>query len=333
MRRPRSARPAFVVVLAVAVAVAAAVGCGGGHAAADAGPADAGPADAFVATLDPGVTPRPAGAIRLATFNVRRFFDTTCNSGQCGGSNYEELPTPADFDARAQTLATAILGLDATAVALQEIETQVSLDALTAHLMSEYPSAVLGTITSAGSVNTAVIARLPILDVRHHANLPLTEDGGVVTWFSRDFLEVHLDAGGGGRVILFAAHFRSQANDDPARRLVEAQTAATLVVASAAEFPAALVVLGGDLNDQPGSPPIDALEASGDLVRVERDLSPDAQVTVYDTYGALALDHLLIDVHAGGAFVPGTALVVRSAPGVGLAGSDHAALIADFTLP
>jgi uncharacterized protein len=309
-------------------------GCSaGGGGAADAGaPDDAGPPDA-PAPLAPGVTPRPAGAIRLGTFNVRRLFDATCDSGSCGGSNFEALPSPEEFAAHVDQVAAAILGLDCTAIALQEIEDQVALDALAARLAPSLQHAVLGETGTAGSVDVAVVSALPILEVRTHRDQRLTRPDGTVTYFSRELLEVHLDAGDGARVVLVSAHFRSQYNDDPGRRLAEAQAAAAIAVATGLEFPAALVALAGDLNDWPGAPPIDALEASGDLVRIEGELPAEEQVTDYDSYGDLAIDHLLQDIHAGGTYLTGSVRVVRDGPRLGFGGSDHDALIADFTLP
>jgi endonuclease/exonuclease/phosphatase family metal-dependent hydrolase len=320
--------------LLLALTLVALAGCSseGGSAPADAGAPDSGRPPLPV-PLAPGVSARPDGVLRLATWNVRRLFDATCDSGQCGPGDFEEQPTEQAFLGHVQSIADDILSLDPTAVALQEIETQVALDALTARLTPFLPYAVLGEIGTPGSVDVAVVSALPILEVRRHRDQVLTRPDGTTTTFSRELLEVHLDAGGGRRVVLVSAHFRSQVNDDPGRRLAEAQAAAAIVAATGAELPAALVVLAGDLNDAPGSPPIDALEASGALVRVEAELPPAEQVTVYDAYGALAIDHLLRDVAAGGAVVAGSARVARDAPGFGLGESDHAALLADFTLP
>ncbi|MCC7536562.1 MAG: endonuclease/exonuclease/phosphatase family protein, partial [Deltaproteobacteria bacterium] len=127
----------------------------------------------------------------------------------------------------------------------------------------------------------------------------------------------------------FGAHFRSRVDDDPARRIAEARAAAAYVEATARERPDAIVVLGGDLNDVPGSDTLDAIEQSGSLVRVARELD-DAHAATYDYFGQLlALDHLYVEITAAGAPVPGTVRVRRDSSR-GLGGSDHAALVADF---
>ena len=55
--------------------------------------------------------------------------------------------------------------------------------------------------------------------------------------------------------------------------------------------------------------------------------------TVWFQGMSLAIDHLYRARDASGESVPGSFRVVRDAPGSGLAGSDHAAVQADFTLP
>ena len=97
----------------------------------------------------------------------------------------------------------------------------------------------------------------------------------------------------------------------------------------------ALVVLGGDLNDTPGSPTLDALEASG-LVSVAAELPPTEQGTFVFGDAAVALDHLYVPAALRGRYITGSARVVRddATPrrGHGYAGSDHAALVADFAM-
>src|SRR5262245_18697291 len=67
--------------------------------------------------LGPPPQEEPApGTVRIAAFNVHRFFDTVCESGTCGGSAYEELPTPEVFTSRAVRLAQALASLKAGVV-------------------------------------------------------------------------------------------------------------------------------------------------------------------------------------------------------------------------
>jgi len=103
------------------------------------------------------------------------------------------------------------------------------------------------------------------------------------------------------------------------------------VTAVAASQPDALVALAGDLNDVPGSPPLDALVGSG-LVRVADDLPPAAQATYVFNGQGQAIDHIVIAPDRAGARIPMSARVWRAPSGAGWGGSDHFALSSDFAL-
>ncbi|MBJ6762988.1 endonuclease/exonuclease/phosphatase family protein [Myxococcaceae bacterium JPH2] len=300
----------------------AAAGCDGRSIARE--PEDVDPC-AIEACPPPTPPVARADVIRIAAYNVHRLFDTVCDSAACGGSNYEALPSPEAFALQVQQLATAIASLDADIVMLEEVETQASLDALQA-LLPRYPHAVLGETGAPASVDVAVLSAFPITRVTSHYREVLTRPDGTSTRFSRDLLEVHVSAKG-GETIVFPAHFRSKVSDDPGRREAEANGARTIVSATAAASPRALVVLGGDLNDVPGSPPLVALEAGGALSRVAAD-RPSGDTWTYAYNGQLqAIDHLYL-ARSGGAYVPGSFRVARDRSGLG--GSDHGAVFADF---
>ena len=144
----------------------------------------------------------------------------------------------------------------------------------------------------------------------------------LLAWLRRFHME-------GRAVVVFTSHFRSKVDDDPGRRLAEGQAAAAIVSAKARDLPRALVVLGGDLNDVPGSPPLEVLEDLGGLLRVASDLDPADAATYVWRGDPLELDHIFLAPGPSVAYVPGSARVARDASG-GYRGSDHAALRADF---
>ncbi|RKG80703.1 endonuclease/exonuclease/phosphatase family protein [Corallococcus terminator] len=277
---------------------------------------------------DGGAPPEgSAGRVRIAAYNVHRLFDTVCESGSCGGSNYEELPTQAEFEQQAERLARAITALDAEVVLLEEVETQASLDELQRRTPG-FGHARLGEIGTVASVDVAVLSKHPIIDVRRHRDRYIYRPDGSATRFSRELLEVHLNVHG-AEVIVFAAHFRSKVDDDAGRRIAEATASREIVVDVAKAFPDALVVLGGDLNDVPGSEALNAMERDGALLRVSSD-RPSTEVWTY-VYSnqRQAIDHLYLAA-GGGAYVPGSFRVAREGNGYG--GSDHGAVMADFFL-
>lgn len=278
--------------------------------------------DAGSDAVAPESGPPARGAVRVATFNVHRLFDTVCDSANCGAGDFEETLTAAELDAKVATLAEGIEKLDADVVALQEIENASVFDALRARLPG-YVTAELGETGAPASMDVAILARGPAAEFRRHRDEPLTRPDGTGTTFSRELLEARLTIGGRA-VIVFAAHFRSKVDDDPGRRIAEANKTRELMIAAAGDAPGALVVLGGDLNDEPGSEAIVALEGGGVLVRVAQDLAPEAQATFVRDGRGIAIDHVFVTMAGAARYVP------KSAAVVGDVGSDHAALRADF---
>lgn len=271
------------------------------------------------------------GDIRIATWNVYRFFDDICDSGDCGGDTYEPYVSSAAYQERIKNISEGITRIDADIILLQEVEKQRCLDDLASALSPRYPVVVLGETGWEASVDVGVLSRGTLVEVVRHQDqrIPLP-DGGTTT-FAREFLEVHLELDG-SPVIVFSAHFKAKSNDDPDRRLAEARAAYEIVTEVAGSHREALIVLGGDLNDTPDSDPIDALEQGGRLRRVA-DTLPGAAAGTYEYHGmAEAIDHLFIAVGASGAYVEDTAFVVKD-NGYYLDDSDHASLRADFVLP
>lgn len=281
---------------------------------------------------DAGVDAGALTRVRVATFNTKLFFDTTCQSGACGPADFEQVPTQQAFDGRATQLAEAISGFEADVVALQELETQACLDALLSRLSTVFPYGTLGEIGTPGSVDVAILSKTPLERVVGHRDLErLTRPDGSRTNYSREFLEAHVRVASGAEVVLFAAHFRSKSMDDPGRRLAEAQTSRRLVDEVAAASPGALVVLAGDLNDTPESAPLLALTENDGLLRVADDLPVADQYTYIFNGRGEAIDHILLAETAAARAVPRSAIVWKDARG--FAGSDHYALTADFEVP
>ena len=273
------------------------------------------------------VQPRAGITIRVATWNVRRFFDPTCDSGSCGGDEFEALPSQQEFEERADEIAASIRSLEADVVLLQEVESQACLDALSARLGDVFDVFLIGETRLPASLDTVVLSKGRVEDVRTHRQDSFQLPEGGQTRFERELLEVHVIIES-KRVAVFTAHFKSKSNDDPSQRLAEATRAREVVLGTAEEMGDALVVFGGDLNDTPGSDPLDALELGGDLVRVAAELDPDSWTHIFRG-NIEALDHLY---HADGLgkHVAGSSQVRRDDGRFG--GSDHAALLADFNL-
>ena len=311
------------------------LGCGAAatptDAAIDAASDTAKPDTAVEDTAPPVVLPDTPLTLSVVTYNVGRFFDTTCDTGRCGNFDFEMYPTPSQYQARLDEVGKAIVALDADIVLLQEIENTSCFNDLLAKVGSKYAVQILGETGAPGSLDVAVLARGVHLETVTHRDYSFQGPNGDWTTFSREFLEVHVEIAG-WRIVLFNAHFKSKTGDDPERRLAEATKAQELVVATVAKYPHALVVMGGDLNDVPGSKPLEAIALDGALMRVASDIPAGEDWTFHHSGNLVALDHLYLARDANGAYVGGSAAVWRDESAFGWGGSDHGALKATFRL-
>jgi uncharacterized protein len=271
--------------------------------------------------------------IRVATFNLRLLFDTTCNSGRCGPSDFEAKPTQEELDARFVQIREAIRLLDADVYAFQEIETQAVFEQLTDPFKETHPVRVFGEIGSTASVDVAVMARGNLLETRKHRNnTTLQLDNGTTNKFARELLEVHTDIDG-RRVVVFAAHFVSKSSDlEGSRRRAEAAAALPIILATAQEFPEALVYLSGDLNDTPDAQPLLTLTEGG-LTRVGAGL-PQGEFYSYSYRGELqSIDHVLFVDRDKIDVAPNSVEALHDPGRAGFGGSDHGSVRATFLLP
>jgi len=265
----------------------------------------------------------------IATYNTEFFFDTVCDSGNCGPGDFEPQLTPAEYAAKVKDVADALRLIDADIVLLQEVEKQSCLDDLLYELDGIYNAAYIGEKGGPGSMNTAVVTKGKVTFTNKHLS-PIPLPGGGTTTFTRAFFEVRITYEG-RKIIVFSAHFKSKSNDDPARRQAEANAALEIITATANSNSDAIIVLGGDLNDVPGSGPINALENAPSLIRVASELPALDQATYwYD--GPIAIDHIFHSLTGAGEYIQGTAKVIKNGPNsYKLMDSDHAALRAAFS--
>lgn len=265
----------------------------------------------------------PPGAVRIAALNVHLLFDSVCDSGSCEGPTaFESAPSEAAIEARTSLIAERLASLRADIICMAEVETQQLLDRIAAK-MPGFVTHALGEIGRPATVDVGVLSTLPLVELKHHYGETLTRPDGSITTFARDLLEAHFDLNGQPATV-FCAHFKAKADDDPGRRLAEARATRDLMERAPSR---ALVVLGGDLNDEPGSPPLLALDEVA--TRVSTGL-PAVQIASWwfrDGRG-VALDHLF--VRSSARYLTGSFRVAHDPAGRGFADSDHGAVVADF---
>ena len=269
-------------------------------------------------------------SVVIGTYNTHLFFDKMCDSGYCSSSDFESVPSDSEYNAKVRELAESVEEIDADIILLQEVEKESCLKDLF-EKSGAYEYYFLGEQESKASVDTAVMTKGKITYRHlHPEEIPCSECEGGKTTFSRAFLEIHVELGC-RQIIVFSAHFKSKADDDAPRRHAEAAAAAKILKKRAAEYPDALIVMGGDLNDEPGSDTLKPFESDSAFLRVADELSSKDQATYSYRGDAIAIDHIFWVKTDAGAYKKGSAEVVKDAPSYySLGSSDHAALKATF---
>jgi endonuclease/exonuclease/phosphatase family metal-dependent hydrolase len=266
----------------------------------------------------PGAARDPDGSIvRIVTWNVHDLFDADDRLLPPGAE--DEVPSPADVEAKLDAIAAVLARLAADVVLLQEVETRAL--AVELGVRAGYADARLVEGNDPRGIDVAVLSRLAVARYVSHAS---EGDGTGRSLWPRDCVEVHLEAGG-RRIAIVGSHLSSRLSDDGTRRAAQASRMRAIADAIAAADPSALVLAGGDLNDPPSAPAIAALAGDGAYL----DPLPPEATTWSSGARAERLDALLVARNGAGA-------IVRAAvePGLDVArASDHQPVVLDLHLP
>ena len=201
-------------------------------------------------------TPEP---LKLLNWNLHNFFDKNKDSS----APEEFVLTPAQYDDKLAAVGAILKGMDPDVACLPEIEDKAILDELNSkQLAGAYTTAITQTNDFRG-LDIGVISKIPIVDVVSHAadsfkRLDLA--GGESYKYSRDAVEIHLKYNTRD-IVLLCVHYRSKGDgsaetDDVNKRMAEAQHTRYIADQIAAESPKTAILIMGDFNDLPGSPPV-----------------------------------------------------------------------------
>ena len=145
-------------------------------------------------------------------------------------------------------------------------------------------------------IDVAVMSRLPLNWIRSHIHETTTYNGKKVCLYSRDCLEVDVQATPTCAVRLLINHFKSMgyspANDPQSNRRRKGQAKGVAKLASALNTQKDFVVVAGDLNSDPSSPSLNPLLSRLDLYNVNLGLPSNDRGT-YRT-GKKQLDYLIV---------------------------------------
>lgn len=267
--------------------------------------------------------------VTVATWNVHHFFDTVCDSGSCARGDFETQFSAAEYEGKRSLVADGILKLDADVILLQEIEKESCLeDVYHQFKPGIYGGYAFGEIGMTATVDVGILTRGEITAVKYHrAQHWLTLPDGSQKRLARELLEAEITLQNGVELTVFVTHLVSKATDSVGhRRLEEAKLCQQIVSEYIAAHPGRLVIFGGDLNDDPDSAPMQAIEKDGVLVRSTAGMNPSEY---YTWRNASALDHL----YYASEFrqnLEKSERVCDSDPYNGYSDSDHCALKAVF---
>lgn len=277
----------------------------------DGGPTDGGPPDAAqcVAT--------EAATFRVVTWNVHDLFDASDDA-----ATLDDVPTSLQVDEKLDFLAVVLNRIGADLAVLEEVENRPLLQRLADR--TDYQHVYLIEAHDSSGIDVGVLSLAPL---DHYVSyLGERNPDGQYTW-SRDCVEAYLTLAC-HTVVVQGNHFISPTSSgaEP-RRTAQAEAARAHADEVAAADPTALVIVAGDLNDEPDSPALAPLLVDGVYNDVGAGL---ASSWTYQYSGDTArIDYIL--VHQQGAAWLDSAQVVAGSD-VEHA-SDHRPVVADFVIP
>jgi endonuclease/exonuclease/phosphatase family metal-dependent hydrolase len=225
--------------------------------------------------------------VRVATWNVHDLFDAEDRSSPPG--ELDELPSPLEVEEKVASVAGVLGRIDADLVLLQEVENLPLAMALAAN--AGYPEVRLVEGFDPRGIDVAVLSRLPL--ERYVSHLGETAPDGRPLW-SRDCVEAHVGGAGGGLVVV-GSHLVSLLTDPSGdRRMEQAARMREIADSLAQSLPGALVLAGGDLNDEPGSASLGPLLADGAWVDALAEAGLGESWTWAGASGVARLDYLLL---------------------------------------
>lgn len=263
---------------------------------------------------------RPA-LLRVVSWNVHDLFDESADPG-----TIEAAVPSAQVEARLDAIGAVLDRLDADVVLLQEVEHLALLRRLGAR--TGHGEARLIEGNDPRGIDVGLLSRWPV--VRYRGRAGELDAEGRRLW-PRDAVEAVVQAGD-ARLVLLGTHLSSHLSDaDGARRLEQAARLRQLADEAVAAEPGALVLVGGDLNDEAGSTPLEPLfgdgrwiDGAGGRAGGRAGAAPDW--TWSDGRLHRALDHLALRSGRSEALVAGW---VAGGPEVAAA-SDHRPVVLDL---
>lgn len=286
---------------------------------------------------------QPRTTVTVAAYNIENLFDVfddpyTADEG-----------TKVKPREQLEQVATMIRKLNADVIAFEEIENENVLKAFITEMLGDmnYKYVAAATTNDGRGIRTAIASRLPIQSIVSYRFLDLTLEGDQRTWrFARDLMHVKLEVSKDRTLHAFVVHLKSKSSrgegDDKqgaSWRLAEATMARKIIDGILAKEPDAWILMTGDLNDTPDSPPIKQLigdlpasatrAASKGLTDLHEHLMGEDAISYLKKPYRSRIDYILTSPALAKRVVKESAKIVNSDTTL-TAGSDHAPIIATF---
>jgi endonuclease/exonuclease/phosphatase family metal-dependent hydrolase len=239
-------------------------------------------------------TPEP---LTIVNWNAQNFFnDKTDDPSGLDQPGDFSLLTTSEYIGKKKAVAGILHSLAPDIAVLQEIENESVMNELRAELEAlgdVYPHAAL--IPTSDIREIVILSKVPIDSIKSHQDEEFVKSGTFAPFYTytRDCLEAHITYNG-RHIVLLGVHFRSKADDEPDRRLAEAEHTRVIADSIAIADPEAGIVVLGDFNDTPLSPPYVAVLGQGETAFKNASVLalPESSRWTYDYKGQLELiDH------------------------------------------
>jgi len=282
-------------------------------------------------------TPKP---LKVLNWNLHNFFDKKKDTS----ADEEQVLSTADYNAKVAQVGALLAELDPDVAILPEVENVGILDDVNETKLGGAYVTKLTDSNDFRGLDIGILSKVPLDSVVTHVTdmfKRLDLVGGQSYKYSRDAVEVHITFNT-RKIVLLGVHYRSKGTgmaetDDKDKRMAEAQHTRAIADAIALAEPKTAIVILGDFNDLPGSPPVN-WTVQGDpksKPKVGFFASTDA-ITETDRYtfvynGAKELiDHQIANPLMN-QMLDGKAVVIRHGSDVGDA-SDHFPLMATYQI-
>jgi endonuclease/exonuclease/phosphatase family metal-dependent hydrolase len=274
------------------------------------------------------VEPKP---LTVMNWNVKNFF----NDKKDSGIQDEMVPTTAQYQQKLAAVGAVIRAMNPDVVVLQEVENLAVLEDLNAsQLGGGYGTRVLIDANDPRGIDIGALSKLPLGEAISHKDelFSLVGTNGPNYSYARDCLELRLTFNG-RRLALLGVHWLSKATPNSEdKRLAEAQHTRAIADALTDADPKLGVIVLGDFNDLPDSPPY--LAAKGQAPTEYGD-APDAVASEDRWTLPFNGEHQLVDHQLSNPLLYGmidpSRVAIRHGADVDAA-SDHAPVSATYSV-